>query len=76
MFSTPPKWVGETHVFSGEGRQRSSLSRRKLAIARKIGAAAAASRLPPSFFFTAFGWHGRTGTLPKDDTQVGELACF
>ena len=44
---------------------------------REIGAAAAAySPLPSSFFFPAFGWHGRTGSLPEDNTQVGELARF
>ena len=31
---------------------------------------------PLLFLFQAFGWHGRTGPLPKDHTQVGELARF
>ena len=31
---------------------------------------------PLLFLFQAFGWHGRTGPLPKDYTQVGELARF
>ena len=43
---------------------------------REIGAAAAAYSPLPSFFFPAFGWHGRSGSLPEDNTQVGELARF
>ena len=39
-------------------------------------AAAAAYSPLPSFFFPAFGWHGRSGSLPEDNTQVGELARF
>ena len=29
---------------------------------------------PLLFLFPAFGWHGRTGSLPEDNTQEGELA--
>ena len=63
-------------MFSGEARQRSSSSRRISTCVREFGAAAAASSPLPSFFFAGFGWHGRTGPLPKDNTQVGELARF
>ena len=43
---------------------------------REIGAAAAASSPLPSFFFFRLLAGTVTGPLPKDHTQVGELARF
>ena len=72
-----PKWGGETHVFSGEARQRSSSLKENLDVREGDRGGSCRYQSPSLFLFFFWSLAGTvTGPLPKDYTQVGELARF